>query len=201
MMHIVIDGIDGSGKDSQAGRLMSAWREQALDPVLVLEPDVEMPGGPEIRRLLKSGEHPSAQLGLFLANRMALQEAKVAPALAAGRPVVNVRSFISTLVYQQEQGWPLDWLFDIHRQLLCKPTHIIILDIAPEVALARTRKRPGPNEVYERLSTLTILRQRYLDLAKDPRLPPFLAESDGAYVIDALGTPEEVHARIIELLG
>jgi len=200
-MHVVIDGIDGSGKDVQAKLLMSSWSNHGYKPILVSEPDTDMPGGAELRNLLKSGRHPVAQAGLFLANRMALQVAKVKPALEVGRHVVNVRSFLSTLAYQQEQSLPLNWLFQIHDQLLCKPTHIIVLDLDPDEALGRTHKRHGHAEIYERLDIQKRIRQRYLDLAADSRLTRFMEHDGRVVVIDASGPPEEVHARIVEWMG
>lgn len=163
---IVVEGIDGSGKDTQADMLVSRLIEAGLDPLRVAEPCEELPHGRLLRELLRSGEYQASHAPLFLADRMALQEAIVAPALALGRPVVSVRSFLSTLVYQQE-NWPLGWLIDIHRQMLTKPNVVVYLDINPQEGLDRVGKRGSDKEVYERIDILERNRQRYLRLV-DP---------------------------------
>jgi len=198
-MYVLFEGLDGTGKDLQTDRLVQRFLNQGQNPLRVHEPDEAMPGGTELRALLKSGEHQEAQLGLFVANRMALQASKVRPALAENRPVISVRSFVSTLVYQQEQGYPLDWLIDIHRMLPCKATHLILLDLDPEVALSRATWRPGHMEFYEKLDIQRRNRQRYLDLVS--MAGGFMSDPKRVGVINALGTPDEVEARITEFLS
>lgn len=193
-MYLCLDGIDGAGKDLQADRLEHHLRSMGMNPLRVQEPDVGMPGGAELRALLKSGNHPEAHVGLFLANRMALQVTRILPAIQEGRPVLSVRSFASTLVYQREQGYPLSWLLDIHRQLPCKATHMILLDIDPEIALQRATRRPGHMEFYEQVDIQKRNRQRYLDLAQV--LPEFLAAPQQVGVFNAEGTPDDVEAQI-----
>jgi len=192
--YIVIEGIDGSGKDTQ-GDLLAASMDGALR---VNEPDDSLPTGKLLRVMLKEGSYVEAHAAMFLADRMAMLSTKVRPALDAGKPVVSVRSWMSTLVYQQE-NWPLDWLFDIHRQLPCKATHLIVLDIDPEIALSRATRRPGHNEFYEKLDIQKRNRQRYLDIAA--KAVPFLAEGGKVGIINGLGTPEEVQGRIIEWMA
>lgn len=196
-MYVLIEGIDGCGKDTQGDRLTQRLGQQGK-VLRVNEPDDTLETGKFLRHCLKSGIEPEAHANLFVGNRMSLQMRRVRPALNAGAHVISVRSFISTLVYQQE-NWPLDWLLDIHRQLPCKATHAIILDLDPEVALQRATRRPGHMEFYEKLEIQQRNRQRYLDLAAI--IPQFLETGGKVGVIDALGTPDEVEARIAEWLG
>ena len=191
-MYIVIEGIDGCGKDTQADRICAALGKSTLR---LNEPDDTLPTGKLLRDCLRSGAYPEAHAAMFLADRMALQATKVKPALDAGKHVVCSRSFLSTLVYQQDQ-WPLGWLMDIHQQMICKPTHLIVLDLDVDQALARAEKRSGHMEVYEKKDTLLRNRQRYLNLV--PRLGPFVSGSAG--VVDGRGTPAQVEAHILEWL-
>ena len=118
------------------------------------------------------------------------------PQLARREPVICSRSFLSTLVYQQE-NWPLDWLFAIHSALPAVPDLIVILDLDPVTALERAHKRPGHSEYYERLDIQMRNRDRYLALADDKRLHDILAPRGGKVkVINAEGTPEEIHKVI-----
>lgn len=195
--YIVLEGVDGAGKDEQGDRLYERLGKTG-SVMRVNEPDSSLPTGQLLRQMLKDGSYVEAHAAMFLADRMAMMATKVRPFLAAGGSVVSVRSFVSTLVYQQE-NWPLPWLFAIHEQLPCKPTHLIILDLDPEVALQRATRRPGHMEFYEKLETQQRNRQRYLDLV--PRLGGFLADGGRVGVIDAQGTPDEVEARITEWMA
>lgn len=197
-MYICIEGVDGSGKDTQADRVAHRLGQMTSGVLRVNEPDDSLPTGKLLRQMLKEGTYIEAHAAMFLADRMAMQVAKVLPHLTAGGDVVSVRSFVSTLVYQQE-NWPLQWLLDLHRQLPCKATHLILLDIDPELALQRATRRPGHMEFYEKVDIQKRNRQRYLDLV--PVLPEFLGGPQRVGVIDATGTPDEVEARIAAWLG
>ncbi|MEI6297238.1 MAG: hypothetical protein WCO84_06415, partial [bacterium] len=160
---------DRSGKDSQAALLVERMRAAGQDPLLVAEPCSDLPTGQLLRKLLKSGEYRESHVGLFFADRMALQASMVVPALEAGRPVVSVRSFLSTICYQQEHH-NLAWLYDIHRIMAVKPSHVVILDVDPEESQRRVGRDVRTPEVYERLSIQKRVRERYLNLPQDPRL-------------------------------
>lgn len=195
--YYILEGCDGCGKDTQGDRL-TRFLGQGPHPVLrVNEPDSSLPTGQLLRQMLKDGTYVEAHAAMFLADRMAMLSTKVRPHLAAGGDVVSVRSWMSTLVYQQE-NWPLSWLFAIHEQLPCKATHLILLDLDPEVALQRATRRPGHMEFYEKLEIQQRNRQRYLDIAA--RAGGFMAPGGRVGVIDALGTPDDVEARIQEWL-
>ena len=190
-MYVIVEGIDGCGKDTQADRLSAHLGHV----VRVNEPDSTLPTGKLLRQMLKDGSYVEAHAAMFLADRMAMLSTKVKPTLERGEHVVSVRSWMSTLVYQQE-NWPLKWLMDIHRQLPAKASHLIVLDIDPEEALNRATRRPGHNEFYEKLDIQKRNRQRYLDIAKIAG--QFMEPQGRVGVIDATGTPDEVHARIVE---
>ncbi len=192
-MYVLIEGIDGCGKDTQGDRLHARLLAKNSQTLRVNEPDDSLPTGKLLRQMLKDGTYVEAHAAMFLADRMAMLATKVRPVLEAGGDVVSVRSWMSTLVYQQE-NWPLSWLFDIHRQLPCKATHLILLDLDPKVALERATRRPGHMEFYEKLEVQQRNRQRYLDIAA--QAGGFMSPDGRVGVIDALGTPEEVEARI-----
>jgi len=160
----------------------------------VNEPDDTLPTGKLLRQMLKDGSYVEAHAAMFLADRMAMLSTKVRPALAAGHDVVSVRSFVSTLVYQQE-NWPLDWLLKIHEQLPCKATHLIILDLDSAEALGRATRRPGHMEFYEKLDIQARNRQRYLDLV--PLLGRYLDPEVGKVgVFHSEAPANEVEAEI-----
>jgi len=197
-MYAVLEGIDGCGKDTQADLLAEVLGEEGGEVTRVNEPDKTLPTGKLLREMLKDGTYIESHVAMFLADRMAMLSTKVRPALERGEHVVSARSWMSTLVYQQE-NWPLDWLIDLHRQIPSRATHLILLDLDPEVALGRASRRPGHDEFYEKLDIQKRNRQRYLDIAKIAG--QFMEEDGRVGIIDAMGSPEEVHARIIEWMG
>jgi len=192
-MYVIVEGIDGTGKTTH-GDLLAAHLGGA---VRVNEPDDTLPTGKLLRQMLKDGTYVEAHAAMFLADRMAMLATKVRPALERGEHVVSVRSWMSTLVYQQE-NWPLEWLMDIHRQLPARATHLILLDLDPEEALGRATRRPGHNEFYEKLDIQIRNRQRYLDIAKVARR--FMDPYGQVGVISSSRTLEETQASIVEWL-
>lgn len=202
MAYFVLEGIDGSSKDTQADLLVkelirrqieAPFVETGVDGVKskplpkgvisINEPDSSSPTGILLRQCLKSGDHKRAHAAMFLADRMVLHFGKILPALEFGEDVVCCRSLMSTLVYQQEQ-WPLDWLIDIHRMIPTKVDLLFVLDVDPAVGLARVGKRGADLEVYEQIDIQERNRQRYLDLVVDPRMRQFLSPNGHIVVID-----------------
>jgi dTMP kinase len=196
--YYVFEGVDGCGKTSQADMLQEALEKKHRIVIRVNEPDEHNPVGQLLRQLLKSGEHQIAHAALFLADRLMLQAEVIAPALQNDRSVISSRSFLSTLVYQQE-NWPLHDLIDMHRGLPVKPDYMIVLDMDPEEALKRVDDRIGHRECYERLDIQKRNRQRYLELMDDYRLHEMVTKT--VALINATGTPEEVHQRITGVIG
>lgn len=200
MTYCIIEGTDGTGKDTQADLLISRLEDLGRNPLRVAEPCEDLPHGRLLRQLLASGEHRESHAALFLADRMALQAGTIRPAVEAGRPTISVRSFMSTLVYQQE-NWPLDWLIEIHKQMLVKPDVVIWLDIDPEIGLERVGKRAIAKEVYEKMDIQQRNRGRYRDLLGNPAFLGLLAPDPLVLTVDASKTREEVHAVIWEALA
>lgn len=144
---IVLEGGDGSGKSTQAGRLAAALRGRGWDVLLTQEP-----GGTSIGRLVKGvferrhreagvpALSPKTELFLFEAARADHVRTVIRPALAQGRSVVCDRFVDSTLAYQgYGRGLSLDEvrrMNDIAMEGLT-PDLILVFDVAPEVGLAR----------------------------------------------------------------
>jgi dTMP kinase len=139
---IVIDGPDGSGKTTQAARLAAHLRERGEEVVVLREPGAT-PAGEAIRDLLLDPETdviPLAEMLLYQAARAQVVEAVIRPALDEGKTVLLDRYSYSTAAYQG-YGLGLD-TDEIHRVSAIatrslEPDHLFILDIDPEVGLAR----------------------------------------------------------------
>ncbi len=189
-MFISLEGVDGSGKSTQA-RLLA----EALGPETVA---IREPGGTDaaerIRTLLADPEvelEPLAELLLFCAARADLTERVIRPALEAGRDVVCDRFSDSTVAYQgAARGLGVGEAIS-----LCDtatdglwPDLTLLLRIDPEVGLGRARS--GDRFEAEGLDLQRAVAAAYEEIA--------LIASDRAVAIDASGSVEEVHERIME---
>ncbi|MDT8345792.1 MAG: dTMP kinase [Thermohalobaculum sp.] len=154
-MFITFEGIDGTGKSTQARLLAARLRALGHEVVLTREPG-GAPGAEEIRRLLVEGEpgrwSPETETLLFTAARRDHVERVIAPALARGAVVVCDRFADSTRAYQGLAGAAGRALVDrLHGLAIgIEPDLTLILDLAPETALVRAARRAddaeGPRE-------------------------------------------------------
>jgi len=146
---IALEGGDGCGKSSQAVALVAWLRERNRAVVHVREPG-STPVGEALRTLLLSpatGDlRTITEALLFSAARAEMVEKVVAPALQRGEIVVAERCYLATVVYQALAGTPPlepEWVFDLTRRVHGShlPDRIFVLDVPPQVALQRRRRR------------------------------------------------------------
>ena len=139
---IVIEGIDGSGKTTQAKSLLRRLRRRNIPALLTREPG-GTPLGEQLRRWLKGRPDlsPLAQLTLFIAARAQLVEKVINPALNSGVTVISDRYTASTVAYQGHgRGLGLELIRDLNLAATggLTPDVTILFDITPEEALARS---------------------------------------------------------------
>ncbi len=189
-MFISLEGIDGSGKSTQARLLVEAL---GTDTVAIREP-----GGTEaaerIRELLADPTvelDPLAELMLFLAARVDLTERVIRPALEAGRDVVADRFSDSSVAYQgAARGLGVGEVIG-----LCEtatdglwPDLTLLLRLDPEAGLARAEGEDRFEK--EGLSLQQAVATAYEEIA--------IIASDRVTVVDAGGSADEVHARVMD---
>lgn len=150
-LFISFEGIDGSGKSTQAQLLAQSLRDAGRDVLLTREPGGSA-GAEDIRRLLLEGEQdrwsPKTELLLFNAARLDHLEKTIRPALAAHKIVICDRFADSTRVYQgmARQGLHRE-VEAIHTLMIGQePDITVLIDIAAHEGLRRALKRSGaPN--------------------------------------------------------
>lgn len=165
-MLIAIEGLDQSGKETQAQQLREKLRERGRKVRLLSFPDYGTSIGEEITRAL-AGERdygPDVMQLLFVANRHERREA-IIEWLAGGLILLSDRYRASSIAYGEAQGLDPAWLDDIQR-LLPLPDLTIYIDIAPETAVKRKAR---DRDRYERdLALLGRVRQSYQRQATQP---------------------------------
>lgn len=169
---ITFEGIDGSGKSTQARLLADHLRGKGTDVVLTREPGGSA-GAEEIRALVLTGDperwSAETEVLLFTAARRDHLEKTINPALAAGKTVISDRFADSTRVYQGATRGDLRGTVDQLHQLMIgrEPDLTFIVDMDPAEALARGLARGSGEDRFEDfgLSFQETLRHGFLSLA------------------------------------
>ncbi len=197
---ITFEGIDGSGKSTQARRLAEALRAAGRDVVLTREPGGS-PGAEEIRRLLVEGDPDrwsgETEILLFTAARRDHLEKTIRPALEAGRTVVSDRFADSTRVYQGAARGELRAFVDsLHDMAIgLEPDLTLVIDMDPATALSRGLARNSGEDRFEDLGAdfQTRLRDGFLALAAE--------HPDRCHLVDGNRDPDAVAGDVLAAAG
>ena len=162
-MFIVLEGIDGCGKTTQA-KLLERWlKEKGYDVILTAEPTKGKIGG-FIRDILAGNRNTDARTLalLFTADRYEHIRNTIKPALNEGKIVISERYYHSTITYQEAQGVERRWLLEINKFAI-KPDIIIIIDVEPKLGVERTKTQ----EIFEKEEFLERVRENYMKFNED----------------------------------
>jgi dTMP kinase len=190
---IAFEGLDQSGKETQAQRLASRLRADGHRVEIASFPDYHTSIGAEIGRAL-AGEReytPDVMQLLYVANRYE-RKPEMAGWLEAGAVVLCDRYLASSIAYGETQGLDAAWLTVVQRHLP-QPDLTLLLDIAPETAVAR--KASGRDRYERDLALLTRVRASYQRQAGEGSW----ARLDGERSKDAIA--EDVLAVVCERLA
>jgi dTMP kinase len=167
---ICIEGIDASGKTTQAHRLVRSLRQRGLDAVYTTEPSAG-----EVGKLIrgyvldrKKRVPVVVEALLFAADRVDHVEKQIKPALQKGKIVICDRYLYSTLAYQGAADLDLNWIEQINRFALI-PDLALFLEVSPEVVIERMRSK-SKRSVMETLQNQRRVCEVYLRIVKEGRL-------------------------------
>jgi dTMP kinase len=188
-MLIAFEGLDQSGKETQARHLRARIEQDGWKVHVLSFPDYETPIGREIRAALDGSREfaPDTLQLLYVANRFE-HRARLDVWLSAGNVVVCDRYRASSVAYGEAQGLDPAWLEDIQRHL--PPTDLtVLLDIAPETAARR--KESGRDRFERDLAMLARVRESYRRQALQP----------GWVLINAEQSPDEVAVEVMRAVA
>jgi dTMP kinase len=189
-MFIVLEGIDGTGKSTQARKLAEYFIEKGRTVALSREP-TNGPWGTLLRNSAETGRlSPEEELDAFLKDRRQHVEELIAPALAAGNVVILDRYYFSTMAYQGARGFDPQQIRKDNEAFAPVPDLLLILDLDIDTALTRIGSRGDTANEFEQRANLERCREIFLSLRDEPF----------ARVIDARGGTEEVAKAIIAAL-
>ena len=205
-MFITLEGIEGSGKTTQIGRMVEFLEDRDIECVTTRQPGGTMIGE-NIRSILldpaNSALAPMAELLLYMADRSQHIDELIRPSLEAGKTVICDRYFDATVVYQGfARGLDIELIRKLHQILFndLKPDVTLLLDLAPQVGLQRAwqqlnnGQRSGLESRFEaeKVTFHEKVRAGYLELAR--------LEPNRFRVIDAAQSQDDVFTAISDII-
>jgi dTMP kinase len=206
-MFITLEGIEGSGKTTQIGRLVEFLENRGIECVTTRQPGGTRIGE-NIRSILldpaNSALAPMTELLLYMADRSQHIYELIGPCLQAGKTVICDRYFDATMVYQGfARGLNIELIQELHQILFddLKPDVTLLLDLAPQVGLQRAWQQLNNGQrsgLESRFEAETVafhekVRAGYLELA---RLEP------GRFrIVDATQSQDQVFAAMRKIVS
>ena len=201
---ITFEGPEGSGKSTQLRLLEDYIKCHGRKCLLTREPG----GTPVAEQLREVIKHHNTDEPIFDESELFLLEAAraqhvrylIEPAVKSGAIVLCDRFYDSTTAYQgYARGINLEKLKFLNDFAVgtCKPTLTILLDLSPEEGFERTAVREETQNIHDRFELENLdfhrsVRNGFLEIAKN--------EPNRVKIVSAVGTPEEIHQRIVELV-
>lgn len=190
-LFIVIEGIDGTGKSTQAKRLGEWFTAQGREVVLSREP-TDGPWGKKLRESAATGRlSPEDELQYFLNDRRQHVDELIAPSLAAGKVVILDRYYFSTMAYQGTRGFDPAEIRRKNEAFAPVPDVLLIMDLDVDTALERIGARGDTTNEFEKRGNLERCREIFLSL-KDESF---------VRVIDTRGSLDEVATLVRAAVG
>ena len=190
-LFIVIEGIDGTGKSTQARRLGDWFVARGREVVLSREP-TDGPWGKKLRESAATGRlSPEDELQYFLNDRRQHVEEIIQPSLTAGKVVILDRYYFSTMAYQGARGFDPAEIRRLNEEFAPVPDLLLILDLDVDTAHQRIGHRGDSTNEFEKKESLERCREIFLTLTEEPF----------CRVIDSNGDLDSVSDKIRQIVG
>jgi dTMP kinase len=165
---IVFEGIDGSGKSTQALLLKQRLEEKKIDVVCLREPSQSRWGREiKLKAALPDSLTPEEELALFQKDRAENVEKDLKPALAGRKIVILDRYYYSTLAYQGAKGIDKERIRRLNERFVVEPDLVFVLDVEAGKGLQRILERKNRDLLFERRDYLEEVRKNFLALSGD----------------------------------
>lgn len=186
---IVLEGVDGVGKTTQARLLAEALRRRGYKVTLTREPS-DGPAGQKIREYLHgSSRHlpPEEELALFMTDRRDHVARVIRPALEAGEIVISDRYYFSSAAYQGALGLDPQKILAEHESFAPSPDLVIFFRL--DLSAALTRLRGKARQVSDSVDYLAKVAEIYETF-----------QGQHLHHLDAAGLPEEIHEKVMAIV-
>ena len=165
---IVFEGIDGSGKSTQALNLKQRLEEKMIDVVCFREPSQSRWGREiKLKAALPDSLTPEEELTLFQKDRAENVEKNLKPALAERKIVILDRYYYSTVAYQGAKGIEKERIRRLNERFVVEPDLVFVLDVEAGEGLQRISERKNKDLLFERQDYLEEVRKNFLALSGD----------------------------------
>lgn len=165
---IALEGIDGSGKSSQANTLVENLQSKGHKAYATFEPTNEYIGS-IIRNILRGKIKADEKViaGLFVADRLdhlLNEEYGIVKKLQEGYTVVSDRYYFSSYAYNGSHA-DMPWVIEANKKAaeILRPDVTIFIDVSPTVSMQRINAAREGTELYETIEKLTNVRSRYME--------------------------------------
>ena len=197
MPFIVIEGLDGSGGQTQTDFLKEYFKRKGIPYTFVTSPDYEH----DIGKLFDDYLHGKVELNteqvFLLCSIDVLNSVKrIKKGLEEGKIVIADRYITSTLAYRDAGGFPLEKGMKLIETLdFPKPDVIIFLDISPETSMERKMKEKGSLDIHEKNKEyLSKVRKSYKKQISNNIVGKWI-------VIDGESSKQDIHEKILRIIN
>jgi dTMP kinase len=163
---IAFEGIDGSGKSTQASMLGDWARGLGFEVVATKEPTSGTWGARIRESMFTRRLSPDEELKCFVNDRREHVDSLILPALKRGALVIIDRYYYSTVAYQGARGLDPGAVLALNRDFAPIPDLVFLIDVEPKTGLERVSKRGAGQDLFETLDELTKARQIFQWLAQ-----------------------------------
>ena len=196
--YIVFEGIDGVGKTTQLQRLATRLERFGITPIRLFEPTYGS-CGLQARRMIAAGQMDRRDElhALLMLDRKEHVERKIAPILQLVRDnlgfvLLQDRCYLSAPAYQGVDDEDAMRLLREEQSYAPRPDAIVLMKVAPAVAIERLRKRTGDSSPFRTNSTLSAVQARYELVAA--------SQNENVIAVNASGDEKKVERLIVSAL-